>query len=93
METAERKDFGIYTAVYYTAIKSFESGKCFPNVKAIRKQASEAKKTVRELISGAAFCPNMEALEETERAIKNAKDKYNAMAELLNFINKKLREA
>lgn len=85
------KDFGVYTELYNSTIKELESGKFFPNIKAIRKQIADAKKSIRILEKGSAFCQDMEMLAKTERRIQLAKDKRNAMVAVLGYINEKMR--
>lgn len=85
------KDFGVYTELYNSAIKDLESGRFFPNLKAIRKQIADAKKSIRILEKGSAFCQDMEMLAKTERRILLAKQKRDAMVSLMEYINEKMR--
>lgn len=85
------QNFGIYTDLYNSVINDLESGKFLPNLKAIRKQIADAKKTIRVLVKGAAFCQNMEMLAKTERRIQLAKQKRDAMVAIMEYINEKMR--
>lgn len=84
-------DFGIYTDMYNSIISDLESGIFLPNMKAIRKQIREAKKSIDVLTKGSVFCQNLEILEKTERKLQLAKDKLNAMNAVVVYIktNKK----
>lgn len=86
------KDFGIYTELYHSCISHLESGRFFPDLKAIRKQIADAKKSIRILEKGSAFCKDMEMLAKTERGIQNAKDKRDAMVAVLEYINERMRK-
>lgn len=84
------KNFGIYTELYNSTIKELESGKFLPNIKAIRKQIADAKKSIRILEKGSAFCQDMEMLAKTEHRMQLAKDKRNAMVAVLEYITEKM---
>ena len=88
---AMNQNFGIYTDLYNSVINDLESGKFLPNLKAIRKQIADAKKTIRVLVKGAAFCQNMEMLAKTERRIQLAKQRRDAMVAIMEYINEKMR--
>lgn len=79
-------DFGIYTDLYNSIINDLESGKFLPNMKAIRNQIREEKKSIDVLRKGSVFCQNLEILEKTERKLQLAKDKLNAMNAVVVYI-------
>ena len=83
------QDFGIYTGLYKSVISDLDSGKFLPNLKAIRKQIADAKKSIRILVNGAAFCHDLEMLAKTEHKLQLAKDKLNAMNAVYDYIKKK----
>lgn len=79
-------DFGIYTDMYNSIISDLESGNFLPNMKAIRQQIREAKKSIDILTKGSIFCQNLEMLEKTERKLQLAKYKLNAMNAVVVYI-------
>ena len=79
-------DFGIHTDMYNSIISDLESGNFLPNMKAIRQQIREAKKSIDILTKGSIFCQNLEMLEKTERKLQLAKDKLNAMNAVVVYI-------
>lgn len=83
------QNFGIYTELYNSAIRDLDSGKFLPNLKAIRKQIADAKKSIRILTNGSAYCQDMDMLAKTEKKLQLAKDKLNAMNAVLAYIKKK----
>lgn len=83
------KDFGIYTDCYNSIIADLESGKFLPNLKAIRKQISDVKKSIRVLVKGSVFCQDLKMLEKTERQIQLQKDKLEAMNAVYEYIKRK----
>ena len=83
------KDFGIYTDCYNSIIADLDSGKFLPNPKDIRKQILDAKKAIKALTEGSAFCRDLQMLEKTERRIQQEKDKLRAMNEVNEYIKKK----
>lgn len=88
------KSFGIYTDLYNYNIKMLESGKFFPNMKAIRKQIRDAKKSLDVLKKGAEmFCNDLEELAKVERKIQGARDKYNAMTATYKYIQDRMKLA
>lgn len=87
------KDFGIYTRLYNSVIKDLESGKFLPNIKAVRKQIADAKKSVRILEKGAVFCQDMEMLAKTEHRMQLAKQKRDAMVAVMEYINEKMNKS
>lgn len=86
------QNFGIYTDLYNSTINDLESGKFLPNLKAIRKQIADAKKSIRILVNGSAFYQDLEMLAKTEHQLKLRKDKLNAMVAIYEYIKKKQRE-
>lgn len=83
------RTFGIYTDLYNSAINDLESGKFLPNLKAIRKQIADIKKSIRILVNGSAFCQDLDMLAKTEHKLRLAKDKLNAMTAVYEYIKKK----
>ena len=83
------QNFGIYTDLYSSAISDMESGKFLPNLKAIRKQIADAKKSIRILVKGSAFCQDLKMLEKTERKIQLQKGKLRAMNAVYEYIKRK----
>lgn len=83
------QNFGIYTDLYNSIINDLDSGRFFPNMNAIRKQISGAKKSIRVLVKGSAFCQGLKMLEKTERRIQLLKDKLRAMNAVLAYIEGK----
>lgn len=79
-------NFGIYTDLYNSIINDLESGKFLTNMKAIRNQIREAKKSIDVLRKGSVFCQNLEILEKTERKLQLTKDKLNAMNTVVVYI-------
>lgn len=87
------RNFGIYTDMYNSIINDLESGKFLPNMKAIRQQIREAKKSIDILTKGSIFCQNLEMLEKTERKLQLAKDKLNAMNAVVVYIKNRQNKA
>lgn len=84
--------FGIYTDCYNSIIKDLESGNFFPNMKAIRKQIREAKRSIEILTKGAEiFCRDLDQLAKTEKKLQDAKDKYNAMSAVCKYIQTRMK--
>lgn len=83
------QNFGIYTDMYNTIISDLKSGKFFPNMKAIRKQIKDAKKSIKILEEGVIFCKDLDMLEKTERKLQIAKDKLNAINAVVVYIENK----
>lgn len=83
------QNFGIYTDCYNSIIEDLESGKFLPNLKAIRKQISDAKKSIRVLVKGSVFCQDLKMLEKTEHQIQLQKDKLRAMNAVYEYIKRK----
>lgn len=83
------QNFGIYTDMYNTIISDLKSGKFFPNMKAIRKQIRDAKKSIKILEEGVIFCKDLDMLEKTERKLQIAKDKLNAINAVVVYIENK----
>ena len=83
------QNFGIYTDMYNTIISDLKSGKFFPNMKAIRKQIRDAKKSIKILEEGVIFCKDLDMLEKTERKLQMAKDKLNAINAVVVYIENK----
>lgn len=86
-------DFGIYTDLYNSIINDLESGKFLPNMKAIRNQIREVKKSIDVLRKGSVFCQNLEILEKTERKLQLTKDKLNAMNAVVVYIKNRQNKA
>lgn len=86
-------DFGIYTDMYNSIISDLESGNFLPNMKAIRQQIREAKKSIDILTKGSIFCQNLKMLEKTERKLQLAKDKLNAMNAVVVYIKNRQNKA
>lgn len=87
------RNFGIYTDMYNSIISDLGSGKFLPNMKAIRQQIREAKKSIDILTKGSIFCQNLEMLEKTERKLQLAKDKLNAMNAVVVYIKNRQNKA
>lgn len=86
--------FGFYTDLYNNNVRMLESGLFFPNMKAIRKQIRNAKKSLDILTRGAEmFSSNLDDVAKAERRIQDARDKYNAMTALYKYIQNKMRQA
>lgn len=86
------QSFGIYTDCYNSIIKELESGQFFPNMKAIRKQIREAKRSIEILTKGAeVFCHDLDQLAKTEERIQDARDKYNAMSAVYKYIQSRMK--
>lgn len=86
--------FGFYTDLYNYNVRMLESGKFFPNMKAIRKQIRDAKKSLDILTRGAEmFSSNLDDVAKAERKIQDARDKYNAMTALYEYIQNKMKQA
>ena len=86
--------FGFYTDLYNYNVRMLESGKFFPNMKAIRKQIRDAKKSLDILTRGAEmFSSNLDDVAKAERKIQDARDKYNAMTALYECIQCKMKQA
>lgn len=83
-------NYGIYTAMVNETISKLESGKCVPNMMAIRRQIAEAKKSINVLVNGTIFCADMEMLEKTEKALQNANDRLEAFKAILRYVNKRI---
>lgn len=75
--------------MYNTIISDLKSGKFFPNMKAIRKQIRDAKKSIKILEEGVIFCKDLDMLEKTERKLQIAKDKLNAINAVVVYIENK----
>ena len=75
--------------MYNTIISDLKSGKFFPNMKAIRKQIKDAKKSIKILEEGVIFCKDLDMLEKTERKLQIAKDKLNAINAVVVYIENK----
>lgn len=82
--------YGIYTEMYNKTIAGLESGKMLPNLRGIRKEIRCVNKSIRTLVKGSEFCTDMVMLEKTEKALKRAKDKKNALEAILNWVNNKI---
>lgn len=86
--------FGFYTDLYNYNVRMLESGSFFPNMKAIRKQIRDTKKSLDILTRGAEmFSRNLDDVAKAERRIQDAKDKYNAMTALYKYIQNKMKQA
>lgn len=86
--------FGFYTDLYNYNVRMLESGKFFPNMNAIRKQIRDAKKSLDILTRGAEmFSTNLDDVAKAERRIQDARDKYNAMTALYEYIQSKMKQA
>lgn len=86
--------FGFYTDLYNYNVRMLGSGKFFPNMKAIRKQIRDAKKSLDILTRGAEmFSSNLDDVAKAERRIQDARDKYNAMTALYEYIQSKMKQA
>lgn len=86
--------FGFYTDLYNYNVRMLESGKFFPNMNAIRKQIRDAKKSLDILTRGAEmFSSNLDDVAKAERRIQDARDKYNAMTALYEYIQNKMKQA
>ena len=86
--------FGFYTDLYNYNVRMLESGKFFPNMNAIRKQIRDAKKSLDILTRGAEmFSSNLDDVAKAERKIQDARDKYNAMTALYEYIQSKMKQA
>ena len=84
-----KQNFGIYTDLYNSAINDLDSGRFLPNIKAVRKQIADAKKSIRILTNGVVFCQDLDMLAKTERNLQRAKDKLNALNAVYEYIRKK----
>lgn len=84
-----KQNFRIYTDLYNSAINDLDSGRFLPNIKAIRKQIADAKKSIRILTNGVVFCQDLDMLAKTERNLQREKDKLNAMNAVYEYIRKK----
>lgn len=82
--------YGIYTNMYNKTIAELESGRMLPNLRGIRKEIRYVNKSIRALVKGSAFCTDMVMLEKTEKALKRAEDKKNALEAILNWVNNKI---
>ena len=80
--------FGIYTDLYNSVINDLESGEFYKNIKAIRKQISDLKESIRVFVKGSAFCQDPKMLKKTELRIQLQKDKLRAMNASLAYIEK-----
>jgi len=85
-----KENYGIYTAMVNDTIAKLEEGKFLPNLRGIRNEISEAKKSINILESGSAFCVDMDMLEKTEKALQNAKDRLAAFTAILDYVNKRI---
>lgn len=85
--------FGFYTELYNYNVRMLESGSFFPNMKAIRKQIRDAKKSLDILTQGAEiFSNSLEDVAKAERRIQDAKDKHNAMTALYKYIQNRMKQ-
>lgn len=80
-------DYGIYTAMVNDTIAKLERKEGLPNIPFIRQKIREAKKSIKTLENGSAFCADMEMLEKTEKALKANKDKLAAFKAILDYVN------
>lgn len=87
------ESYGQYTAMVNDTITKLEKKEGLPNIPFIRKQIKEAKKSINVIINGSVFCTDMVMLEKTEKALQDAKDRLAAFTALLDYINKKIKQA
>lgn len=90
MKTKDKENYGRYAAMVNDTIAKLECGKFLPNLRGIRKQISEAKKSINILEKGSAFCADMDMLDKTEKALQDAKDRLTAFTAILEYVNKRI---
>lgn len=87
-----QKNEEAYQSIFQPLVEKLNSGKFFPNIKAIRQQIQELNCHIKVLFSGVNFAKDLEEVHRVEDILEVYRGQKRAYQDILKYINKRIKE-